>query len=145
MESKKTHTHPLAKKEVEILRNNPNVKRVTAYTVCFTEEFRKKVYEEKLSGKPVAEILRKNGIDPDILGESRISGLSSTLNKMAKRTEGFSDLRSDNYRRPPKNGDESLEQRIKLLENELAYTRQEVEFLKKISQVKNTKKRDESL
>ena len=132
MELKKTHTHPLAKKEVEILRNNPNVKRVTAYTVCFTEEFRKKVYEEKLSGKPVAEILRKNGIDPDILGESRISGLSSTLNKMAKRTEGFSDLRSDNYRRPPKNGDESLEQRIKLLENELAYTRQEVEFLKKI-------------
>ena len=135
MESKKTHTHPLAKKEVEILRNNPNVKRVTAYTVCFTEEFRKKVYEEKLSGKPVAEILRKNGIDPDILGESRISGLSSTLNKMAKRTEGFSDLRSDNYRRPPKNGDESLEQRIKLLENELAYTRQEVEFLKKIRKI----------
>ena len=142
MESKKTHTHPLTKKEIEALRYNQNVKRVTAYTVCFTEEFRKKVYEEKKSGTPVAEILRRNGIDPDILGESRISGLSHTLNKEAKRSEGFSDLRSENYRRPPKTGEETLEQRLKLLENELAYTRQEVEFLKK-NQAADTEARKE--
>ncbi len=132
MESKKTHTHPLTKKEIESLRYNPNVKRVTAYTVCFTEEFRKKVYEEKKSGTPVAEILRRNGIDPEVLGDSRISGLSHTLHQEAIRSEGFSDLRTGNYRRPPKTGDETIEQRIKSLENELAYTRQEVEFLKKI-------------
>ena len=78
----------------------------------------------------------------DILGESRISGLSHTLNKEAKRSEGFSDLRSENYRRPPKTGEETLEQRLKLLENELAYTRQEVEFLKKI-QAADTEARKE--
>ena len=43
-----------------------------------------------------------------------------------------SDGRSENYRRPPKTGEETVEQRIRQLENELAYTRQEVEFLKKL-------------
>ena len=132
MESKKTHTHPLTQKEIELLRNNPNVKRVTAYTVCFTEEFRKKVYEEKTAGESIATILRRNGIDPDILGESRVQGLSHTLNKRAKRQEGFTDLRSENYRRPSNAENDTLEKRVRSLENELAYTRQEVEFLKKI-------------
>ena len=56
----------------------------------------------------------------------------NTHNKKAKQESGFSDRRSENYRRPPKTGEETVEQRIRQLENELAYTRQEVEFLKKL-------------
>ena len=52
--------------------------------------------------------------------------------KTVKQKSGFSDRRSQNYRRPPKTGEETMEQRIRQLENELAYTRQEVEFLKKL-------------
>ena len=54
------------------------------------------------------------------------------MNKKAKQENGFSDGRRENYRRPTKTGEETVEQRLKQLENVLAYTRQEVEFLKKL-------------
>ena len=80
----------------------------------------------------VRSIFLECGIDPDVLGESRISGFCHTVNVQAKRDSGFSDNRQTNYRRPPRSEDETVENRIKQLEHELAYTRQEVEFLKKL-------------
>lgn len=130
--SKKTHTNPLSKREIEELRGNPYVKKVTANTVSFTEDFKKLVYDKKQEGIPVAETMRRCGIDPEILGDSRVQGFSYCLNRRAKQSNGFSDRRSENYRRPAKTGEETMEQRIRQLENELAYTRQEVEFLKKL-------------
>ena len=130
--SKKTHTNPLSKQEIEKLRKNPYVASVTANTVRFTEAFKELAYEKKSQGIPVMETMRQYAIDPEILGASRVEGFSYTLNKKAKQESGFSDRRSENYRRPPKTGEETVEQRIRQLENELAYTRQEVEFLKKL-------------
>lgn len=130
--SKKTHTNPLSRREVEALRRNPYVAAVSSTTVKFTEEFKQIIYEGKQRGVSVSETLRKNGIDPEVLGPSRVEGLSYSLNKKAKRESSFADRRSENYRRPPKTGEETVEQRIRQLENELAYTRQEVEFLKKL-------------
>ena len=130
--SKKTHTNPLSRREIEKLRTNPNIVSVTANTVRFTEEFKRLAYEEKRNGIPVSETMRRCGIDPDVLGPSRVEGFSYTLNKKAKQKNGFSDGRIENYRRPSKTGEETVEQRIRQLENELAYTRQEVEFLKKL-------------
>lgn len=135
--SKKTHTNPLSRREVELLRNSPFIRSVTAHSVSFTQEFKQIAYEEKRKGTPVAETMRKHGIDPAILGASRINGFSYQLNKKAKKEEGFADNRKDNYRRPPRTGEETVEQRIRQLEHELAYTRQEVEFLKKL-QAANT-------
>ena len=130
--SKKTHTNPLAKREIEVLRKSPHVVSVTANTVRFTEEFKKLAYEAKTKGIPVAETMRRNGIDPEILGPSRVEGFSYTLNRKATQENGFADGRSGNYRRPSKTGEETVEERVRQLENELAYTRQEVEFLKKL-------------
>ena len=126
--SKKTHTTPWSKREVEELRRNPYVVSVTSNTVRFTEKFKNIAYEAKSKGIPISKTMREHGIDPDILGHSRIGGFSYTLNKKARQEKNFSDEREKNYRRPPKTGKESVEQRILLLENELAYTRQEVEF-----------------
>ncbi len=130
--SKKTHTNPLSRREIEKLRTNPHIASVMANTVRFTEKFKKLAYEEKRKGTPVSETMRRCGIDPEVLGPSQVDGFSYTLNKKAKRKTGFSDRRNENYRRPPRTGEETVEQRIRQLENELAYTRQEVEFLKKL-------------
>lgn len=106
---------------------------MTANTVRFTEAFKELSYEKKCQGGPVAETMRQCGIDPEILGASRVEGFSYTLNKKAKQKNGFADGRSENYHRPPSTGEETVEQRLRqLLENELAYTQQEVEFLKKL-------------
>ena len=130
--SKKTHTNPLSKREIEQLRSNPYVASVTANTVRFTEDFKALVYDKKLKGISVAETMRRCGIDPDMLGMSRVEGFRYTLNKKAKQQNNFADGRSENCRRPPRRGEETVEQRVRNLENELAYTRQEVEFLKKL-------------
>ena len=130
--NKKTHTNPLSGHEVRQLRENPYVASVSTKTVRFTEEFKKLAYDNKGKGVSVTETLHRCGIDPEILGESRISGFSYQLNRKAKTENGFADGRRENYRRPPKTGEETVEQRVKQLENELAYTRQEVEFLKKL-------------
>lgn len=130
--SKKTHTNPLSKREAEQLSKNPYVASATTNTVRFTEEFKKLAYDNKRKGISVYETMRRNGIDPEVLGESRVSGFSYQLNKKASRESGFTDQRRENYRHPPKSGEETMEQRIRQLENELAYTRQEVEFLKKL-------------
>lgn len=135
--SKKTHKNPLSKREVEALRMNPNVAAVSATTIKFTEEFKRQAYESKRQGISVSETMRRNGIDPEMLGPSRVEGFSYCLNKKARQDCGFRDLRRENYRRPPKTGEETVDQRIRQLENELAYTRQEVEFLKKL-QAANT-------
>ena len=131
---KKTHTYPFSRQDIEVLGTNPNVKSITASSIRFTEEFLQKLFEAKKAGIPLAQALRNGGIDPEILGESRIAGLSHSLNVRARKGTDFSDGRSTNYRRPPKTGEETVEQRVRQLEHELAYTRQEVEFLKKIQQ-----------
>ena len=130
--SKKTHTNPLSKREIERLRSNPYVASVTANTVRFTEDFKALAYGEKLKGISVAETMRRCGIDPDVLGMSRVEGFRYTLNKKARQQNDFADGRSENCRHPRKTGEKTVEQRIRNLENELAYTRQEVAFLKKL-------------
>ena len=117
---------------MEQLLKNPYVKSVTPSTVRFTEEFKRYYYQKHTSGVLVRDIFLECGIDPDILGESRIDGFRYTINKQAKRDTGFTDNRQNNYRRPAKTGEETVDIRIKQLEHELAYTRQEVEFLKKL-------------
>ena len=129
---KKTHNNPLTPEQVTELLKNRYVKSATQNTVRFTEEFKRYFYQKHTSGMMVRSIFLECGIDPDVLGESRISGFCHTINKQAKRDTGFADNRQNNYRRPPKTGDETIDTRIKQLEHELAYTRQEVEFLKKL-------------
>ena len=128
----KTHTNPFTKAQIDCLRVNHYVKSISSSTIRFTEEFKRYFYEQSKSGMSSKEIFLACGIDPQMLGEKRIEGFRYTLNKQAKRNEGFTDKRQNNYRRPPMQGEETVESRIKQLEHELAYTRQEVEFLKKL-------------
>ena len=72
--SKKTHTNPLSRQEIERLRKNPYIASVTANTVRFTEAFKELAYEKKCQGISVAETMGQCGIDPEILGASRVEG-----------------------------------------------------------------------
>ena len=95
--SKKTHTNPLSRREVEQLCNNPHIASVSTTTVRFTEEFKQLAYDRKLKGISVVETMRQCGINPEVLGESRVSGFCYQLNKKAKQEGGFTDGRSENY------------------------------------------------
>ena len=119
--------------EITELRNCPFVASVISGRVKFTPEFKRMAYQQLTSGKSVREIFEENGIDPDVLGDARLWGFAQKLRANADRVEGFVDLRGRNRRKEAKGTKEqTLTSRIEQLEHELAYTRQEVEFLKKI-------------
>ena len=128
--------------EVQQLRENPNVDYVTEREIFFTEAFKQLAWEQKQSGKTLPTIFRENGIDPQILGHKRIENFSRRLREKAKGSGDFADQRQSNHRPNTRGTAITLEEKVRLLEHELAYTQQEVEFLKKI-QMANTEARKE--
>ena len=124
---------PLNPEELAELRKSPYISSATPQQVFYTEEFQRIAYGHLMDGMTMREVFQQYGIDPDILGPSRIRGFAFCLRKKADREGGFADLLANNRRRPPKGAEEqTLNAKVERLEHELAYTRQEVEFLKKI-------------
>ena len=124
---------PFNAEELTELRSSPYVSSVTPVKINFTEEFKCIAYKQLSAGITMREIFEQHGIDPNVLGPARIRGIAFHIRHNADREEGFVDLREQNRRRPPKETTEqTLKAKVERLEHELAYTRQEVEFLKKI-------------
>jgi hypothetical protein len=115
--------------EMAHLKASPYVLEVGPKKVHFSAEFKARFWGLMQAGKKPDEIVASLGIDPGILGASRISGLRSTVHREACAGEGFSDLGTSGkglkkYASP--------EAKVKYLEQQLAYKDQEIEFLKKI-------------
>ena len=79
--------------QVKELRNSHFVLNVTKTTVSFTREFKQLFYDQRHNGQTPEEIFRRNGIDPKILGSTRIRGFAQRIEEQATRNSGFSDLR----------------------------------------------------
>ena len=79
-------------------------------------------------------ILEEYGINTDALGATRINGLCQRLCREAQRNEGFINLSKEKHEKAQPTAETKLERRIRQLEHELAYAKQEVEFLKKLQQ-----------
>ena len=99
--------------------------------IYFTPEFKQKAYDELIGGAKLRDILLRSGIDPSVLGEIRIRGLQQKLEKQAARPEGVQNLKQSGQK-PVTSKEKSLEKQVRELQHQLAYTQQEVEFLKKI-------------
>ncbi len=118
--------------EMAALKASPHVESVTNRSVCFTPEFKRLVYRELLAGKNIYNVFEEHGIDTAALGRVRINGFLERLRKAGDRDEGFANLRHQRRAKTPEERSQSAEKRIRQLEAELAYTRQEVEFFKKL-------------
>ena len=130
--------------QVAQLAQNKNVAWVSKAGVQFTAEFKLLAWEQKQQGKRMREILRENGIDPDMLGRKRIENFSIRLNDAVREGQFLPDRRIYNSRPAGAADPEkmSLEERVRWLTHELEYAKQEVEFLKKL-QMANTEARKE--
>ena len=117
--------------EQEILRSNPYVVGVTSRYVYFSAEFKKEFHRLYIAGNKPTKIVRELGIDPDIIGPNRIYGLKNHIMKDLREGRGFTEVNSESdeiHRGKPL----PPEVKIRRLEHELAYTKQELEFVKKI-------------
>ena len=122
----------------EILRNNQYTVRVTADTLSLSKEFKKLFYREYLTGAIPRDILQKYGYPEEILGKHRICGISQCIKREYECEGSFRDIRSNDTDRtsPP----HTPEDKIRHLEHQVNYLTQEVEFLKKISSIRSTRK-----
>ncbi len=119
-----------SREEMEQLSSNKYVKAVYPSTVRFTEEFKQYFLERRSEGATSTQIFLECGIAPSVLGESRIDGFRYMVKKQASREEGLTDLSKQRRIKAPgaRLVTETDAERLRRLEHELAYTRQEVEF-----------------
>ena len=115
--------------EIMELQKSRYVLDVSESIVHFSAEFKELFWKESLKGMLPKDIVRLLGIDPIMLGDTRIGGLKSMIANEVKKGNGFRDL---NTYTQDGNGWMSAENQIKHLEMKLAYKEQEIEFLKKI-------------
>ena len=115
--------------EMDRLKSSPYVLAVSPSIVHFSAEFKERFWQLIMSGKTPHESVVELGIDPDILGEYRVTGLKTMLRNEVRKGDGFRDIETyavyiKDYANP--------EVKVKHLEQQLAYKDQEIEFLKKI-------------
>lgn len=109
------------------LRKNAHIERVTEAQVFFTREFKQHFYEEHLKGKTPVHIVSAAGIDPEVLGYSRIRSLKTVSYNQARQLEPLSEEQRSSMP-PDERRARVTEERISRLDHELAYTKQSWSF-----------------
>lgn len=130
------------------LSKNLYTYKVSKTTIKFTDAFYNDFWKMYIDELPIKEIFKRLGYDPSWLGVKRVEGIVYKLRKERLTNEQRiqSQNRSARVRRPPadtKYSEMKSQDAIKAMEAELTYLRQEVEFLKKISQLEKQKKHEE--
>ena len=131
------------KREIQLIKNNPYTYKVTESQIFYTKEFKEEFWRRYQAGELPRAIVEALGYDPDMIGQYRINGLQINIQKQAQRPEGFTEGKGRRKGRKTELYDvdnHPSEEIIVKMQHELLYLRQEVEFLKKITSIKDTKK-----
>ena len=132
------------KEQLDILRQNPYVYSVTSSRLTLTKEFKQIFLTAYNAGGLPRNILEDHGFDISVLGERRIWSISQHIRDEYKKYgefhEGYSPralqgTSSVDPKQPLSEKDE-----LKQLRHEVDYLKQEIEFLKKISSIRTTRK-----
>lgn len=121
------------------LRQNPYVYSVTATRLSLTREFKELFMETCEAGGTPRGILEKHGFTVDLIGERRFFSIPQHIREEFRKhgefREGYSSRSNgeNTSEGHPAGGDE-----LKQLRHEVDYLKQEMEFLKKISSIRNT-------
>ena len=111
------------------LRESPHVLKVYPKQVHFTAHFKEMLWNGIQSGKEPREVIADLGVDPDVLGDTRIHGMITAIKNNILEGKGFRDMQTK-YEKFAHSANPEI--KIKNLEQQLAYKDQEIEFLKKI-------------
>lgn len=116
--------------QVEQLLMNHYVRHASKTTVSFTEEFKRLFYQKRQQGYLVNQIFVECGIDPGILGEKRSEGFCYTINNQCGFIALYKGSSGRKLEHKPRPENETDAEKLRRLEHEVAYTRQEIEFKK---------------
>lgn len=120
--------------QIQKLKQNTYIDNVSKKAITYSEEFKNHFSIEYEKGKMPTRIFLEAGIDPEIVGELRISGFSKRNKIMKTRSESFTDLRSQNSGRP-RTKERTLEEEVTYLKHQIALQKQQIEALKKTNSI----------
>ena len=138
--------HPIKKftqEQMEILVANPFTYKINAYRISYTLEFKNLFLARYEAGESVREIFEALGYDTDILGDSRIYCFAYKLAKQSEAGQLLTETTPTTKQEKPVNVDYNTmpaQQSVAAMQREIAYLRQQVEFLKKITELDNDRK-----
>lgn len=131
----------LTEEQISMLSKNPNIVEVTPRQVHYTQTFKNYFCREYAKGRSSTEILREQGIDPKILGETRVSSLRTYYNNVKRAFPGRENLALEGknpYRDTKGSGHTELQTNADIihmigkLEQQVQYLEKQADFLKKI-------------
>lgn len=125
-------TRSFTKEEQALLKQNKYTYSVSANTISFTIEFKKEFWKRHLAGERPKAIVEELGYDPELLGESRISGLQGMIRKQAEEGNFREGQHRGYVSNHPDYSSMPDDQKLTAMEHELYYLRHEMDFLKKI-------------
>lgn len=121
--------------EKRILKQNPYTFRVTNSMILFTLEFKEVFWKRYQAGLTPINIMLETGYDPNMLGEKRISSITSRIRKTVESGKAFTVGIGGEAKTVPGEKDYRelpIETAIASMQYEIEYLRQEVDFLKKL-------------
>lgn len=132
-----------SKEDMNKLKDNPYVLRVSENSITYADEFKEKFIELYNKGKMPYEIFIMCNLYPEIVGQKRIDMFTYNIKKKVKNGKLLQDERKGNSGRP-KSKKLSKNEEIQQLKHKIKYQEQQIEFLKKISFVEKKTKWESS-
>jgi hypothetical protein len=114
--------------QVETLRHNPNIKKVSRKAITYTKAFKEHFIAENEQGKLPKQIFTEAGFDIDVVGMSRIKSSAKRWRKQHQRLEGLKDTRNGGSGRP-RTKHLTKDEIIERQKAEIEYLKQERTFL----------------
>lgn len=131
---------PFTLEQIAQLRKNPYTYKVTNCKIFFTAEFKKAFYQKRQEGLTLKETFISLGYDPEVLGDRRIDGVSHLINKAVREGKGFHEGVKSRTSILEEECPGLTQENFLKMHHELQFMRQELEFLKKISSLRNSRK-----
>jgi len=130
--------------QIKILAANPFTYKVNAMRITYTLEFKNLFMSRYEAGyETMIEIFESLGYDVDILGQNRIYTFASRLAKQIESGDIPTEIPPTVKQEKPVNIDYNTmpaQQSISAMQREIAYLRQQLEFVKKITELDKDKK-----
>ena len=130
----------------QLLRQNPYIYSVTETRITLTKEFKELFMIAYKVGESPRKILEYHGFDISLIGERRIWSISQHIRTEYKQYgefhEGYGPRGEASNHDAPTDAAKPVSEadEIKQLRHEVDYLKQEMEFLKKISSIRTTRK-----
>lgn len=128
--------------QIKELSENPFTSEVTYYQIYYTLEFQNLFLARYEKGESSVEIFESMGYDVSILGDNRVYGFAGGLRRRLESGRELIEVHGNTKLEAPQKTDFNTlpaQQSVASMQRELRYLRQQVEFLKKITELDNDK------